>query len=729
MKSKKNYRAFISYSHADEKWASWLHRALETYKVPKHLVGQQTPIGEVPAKLGKVFRDREELASSSSLGTELTNALESSACQIVICSPNAAKSHWTNEEILTYKRLGREDRIFCLIVDGEPGSQHAECFPPALNFKMGDDGELTDIPAEPIAADARPHGDGKPNAKLKLIAGMLGVGFDDLKQRDAQRRQRRLMAITAATTAGMVAAIGLAGYAVIQRNEADAQRQRAQAEAETARRVSDFLVDLFAVSDPSESLGNTVTARELLDQGARRIEVELQDQPAIQSALMDTMGTAYMSLGLYDAARTLLDNGLSTRQKTLGRGHPDVARSKVNLAQLLMRQAELESAEMLFNEAIEVQRSAGDDFGMVLASSLTGLADVKTLQSEFEEGETLLTEAIALQRTSETTQSFELAESLDRLGLNLWDQGRFEEAEQFMRDGLAMRRDLATGGVHPDLSDSLNNLATFLFDNGNYEESEALFRQALDMKRLLLGDSHPEIATGLNNLAFVLHDTGTYEEAEQVYQEALDMRLALLGESHPLVAQSMNNLAFVLYDMEQPDRAIAMSRDALAVYRGAYSADHPELAFGMQNLAGWLVEAGDYKAAEPLLEEALRINETQFDEQHPDVAITQTGYAVLMLKTERPESALKMSDSAHKVLVESYSEDHWRTAWALSNKGASLMKLKRHEEAEPLLLRSYEILKSDTGARQAYVAAAKDYLLDLYQSWGRPEQAAVYSEK
>jgi len=204
------YRAFISYSHKDEKWASWLHKALETFKVPKYLVGETTPMGTVPERMGKVFRDREELSSSHSLGTDLTQALEDSACQIVICSPNAAKSHWTNEEILTYKRLGREDRVFCLIVDGEPGADHAECFPPAVRFKMGADGVLSDEPAEPIAADARPHADGKINAKLKLISGMLGVGFDALKQRELQRLKKRKAMITMASITGMFVASALA---------------------------------------------------------------------------------------------------------------------------------------------------------------------------------------------------------------------------------------------------------------------------------------------------------------------------------------------------------------------------------------------------------------------------------------------------------------------------------------------------------------------------------------
>ena len=114
------YKAFISYSHSDEKWASWLHRALESYRPPKPIVGNETPMGKIPARLAPVFRDRDELPSATNLGELLTESLRRSATQVVICSPAAAKSHWVNEEILTFKRLGRSRRIFCLIVGGEP---------------------------------------------------------------------------------------------------------------------------------------------------------------------------------------------------------------------------------------------------------------------------------------------------------------------------------------------------------------------------------------------------------------------------------------------------------------------------------------------------------------------------------------------------------------------------------------------------------------------------------
>lgn len=190
----KQYFAFISYSHRDKKWGDWLHKSLETYKVPKALIRTKGRDGEVPKRLFPIFRDREELPTSSDLGSNINTALEASRYLIVICSPNSAQSQWVNEEILAWKRLGKEDRILCLIVDGEPnatdkGQPDDECFPESLKFKIGEDGELSKERTEPIAADARKHTDGKSNAKLKLLAGLLGVNYDDLKQRD-QRRKR-----------------------------------------------------------------------------------------------------------------------------------------------------------------------------------------------------------------------------------------------------------------------------------------------------------------------------------------------------------------------------------------------------------------------------------------------------------------------------------------------------------------------------------------------------------
>ncbi len=116
---------------------------------------------------------------------------------VVICTPAAVASRWVDGEILAFKKTHGEDRVLAVIAAGEPyasvssATANQECFPLSLRYRLGADGELSDVPAEPIAADLRPGGDGKRLAKLKLVAGLTGLKLDDLVRRETQRRMRR----------------------------------------------------------------------------------------------------------------------------------------------------------------------------------------------------------------------------------------------------------------------------------------------------------------------------------------------------------------------------------------------------------------------------------------------------------------------------------------------------------------------------------------------------------
>ena len=133
------YRAFLSYSHRDTQWGKWLHGALESYRIDKDLVGRQTRAGAVPKALRPIFRDREDFSAGHSLTEQTSSALLSSQFLVVICSPNAARSQYVNEEIRRFKALVRVDTVLPIIVDGEPGDPERECFPPALRYKVGPD--------------------------------------------------------------------------------------------------------------------------------------------------------------------------------------------------------------------------------------------------------------------------------------------------------------------------------------------------------------------------------------------------------------------------------------------------------------------------------------------------------------------------------------------------------------------------------------------------------------
>ena len=218
------YKAFISYSHRDERWGQWLHKALESYRVPRRLVGSPGRFGEVPARVAPVFRDREDLSSASDLSTRVREELKASESLVVICSPASAASPWVNEEIRYFKSLGRAERIMTLIVDGDPKSADPEsrCFPPALT--EGEDGEQF----EPLGTDARKWADGKSLARLKLVSGILGLRLDDLRQRDMQRKHRLWMISAGGAFAIAILTSVLAVMAITARDQAETRRQHAE---------------------------------------------------------------------------------------------------------------------------------------------------------------------------------------------------------------------------------------------------------------------------------------------------------------------------------------------------------------------------------------------------------------------------------------------------------------------------------------------------------------------
>jgi tetratricopeptide (TPR) repeat protein len=218
----RRYVAFISYSRADEAWARWLQRALERYRVPERL--RDSRDGRLPRRLFPVFRDRDELPSSGDLGAAIESALVRSDALIVICSPAAAASRWVNEEIRRFRRGDHGERVFCLLVAGRPEvAAEIGAFPPALLERGGG------APApEPLAADLTEGGDGRRGALQKLLAGLLGVGVDELRRRDSQRQARVGIAVAAIASAVAVVTLGLAIAAMLARRESELRREQAE---------------------------------------------------------------------------------------------------------------------------------------------------------------------------------------------------------------------------------------------------------------------------------------------------------------------------------------------------------------------------------------------------------------------------------------------------------------------------------------------------------------------
>ena len=266
------YRAFISYSHADETWAAWLQRSLERYRIPSRLRAARPGL---PRRLYPVFRDREELASSGDLSESIRSALARAEALIVICSPAAAASRWVNEEIRQFRAIAPDRPVLCLMVAGSPDSASEDCaFPPAL---LRDDSGNA-LP-EPLAADPHDHSDGRRGALLKIVAGLLGVGIDALRQRDQQRRLRVAFGLAGLASVIAVVTIALAINAHAARQ--DAELRRSQAEG----LISFMLGDLRSRLEPLGQL-------EMLDavgEQAMQYFAELGDRGSAEEVLARAM--------------------------------------------------------------------------------------------------------------------------------------------------------------------------------------------------------------------------------------------------------------------------------------------------------------------------------------------------------------------------------------------------------------------------------------------------------
>jgi tetratricopeptide (TPR) repeat protein len=645
------YSAFISYSHRDERWAAWVHRAIERYRIPRRLIGHASRFGPLALRLPPVFRDREELATSSDLAAAVQAALAEAAVLIVICSPEAARSRWVNEEIRTFVRLGGRERILCLIVAGEP---HAidpleECFPPAL---------IEQVSAEPLAADVRPGQDGRQSAKLKLLAGLIGVGYDELRQRENAQRQRRLAIVAGVSAIGFLFTAALAIFAFIARNDAVQQRDVARQKTITAERTVDFVKSLFEVADPSEARGSTITAREILDRGAERIDASLGGEPAVKAELATTLGEVYLGLGLYRQADRLI-------RKTFGYRHDQPgtrARQYIALADSQSRQGEYAAAVRSYGSALALARDTSSDRDDLVPRALVGMGEAQSALEQYNAARTSIQEALRLDRDRLGSRDPGVARDLEALGLNAFYSGDLKQARQLLENALRIRI-AAQGPLHPRVSEGLNMLGSIAYLQRDSAAAEELYRRVLATDRQVLGPNHPEVATTLNNLARVMLERRAFAEARPLLRRALAINLSQRDATHDDLAFTFANLAIAERGLGRAGEAEALLDKALVAARKHKS----------RNLGPILVDIADLRC------------------RRGDVA-----------------GGLAMLAEADPIVRADYPDDPWRLAWLNNSRGGCLAAAGRTAEASRLLTRSEPILRERWAPGTLYAVLASD---------------------
>ena len=455
MQKPRRYKAFISYSHSDERWARWLQRALEHYKLPKAL---RTAYPEMPARLFPIFRDRDELASSTDLSESIQQAMADSEAMILVCSPESARSQWVNEEVRRFRETRGDERIFCLLVAGSPKVDAADCaFPAAL--LRSDEGK----PArEPLAADASEGGDGKRNALLKIAAALLGVGIDELKRRDAQWRARLWAMVAAGSLAVAVVTIGLAIAAVIARQESEIRQKLGE------KLIGFMLGDLRSKLEPIgkldvldavgnqamsyfAALGKRGTPQEMLDRAKalRQIGDVRFHQGHLGPALAAFQQSLEQALALHDAEPANNDYLFELGQSEFWVGYVAWQRNDLEQAHASMEKY------MRYSQELSDRAPDVADYRMELAYAHSNLGSVAKAQGHPEEAlrefglAAAISEAELKSRPGSASAISDLADVWSWISSTLQDLGRLQESER-----AAAKAANLMGSVHEQGKDS-----------------------------------------------------------------------------------------------------------------------------------------------------------------------------------------------------------------------------------------------------------------------------------
>jgi non-specific serine/threonine protein kinase/serine/threonine-protein kinase len=359
-------------------------------------------------------------------------------------------------------------------------------------------------------------------------------------------------------------AVLLIGFAVsmgVQAHRTALARDRANREAAGARTVSDFLIRMFNVSDPSEARGNSITAREILDRASSDVDRTLAGDPELQARMMLTMGTVYRKLGLLTKAQPLVERSLQIRQARLGPDHEDSLESAAELAMILWHRGGYPEAERLLRQVVDVRkRVLGPEHDQTL-NALNNLGLV--LKDDERPGaEPIFREVLAARTRRDGPEHVDTLRALLNLASTLQEGGRELEAEPLQRQALEISGRVL-GADAPLTLIALTNLANSLKNEGRFTEAESLQRDALERKRRVLGGEHPNTLNAMASLADIVAAQGRLDEAETLQRQALEARRRVIGVDNAYTSLSRLSLARYAARRGRIDEALDWIRDAM----------------------------------------------------------------------------------------------------------------------------------------------------------------------
>ncbi len=502
--------------------------------------------------------------------------------------------------------------------------------------------------SQQMASDIQRYLDGKP-----VIARR-----DTISYRSAKFVRRHWLPVTAGISVFfLILAFATTTYLQSRRIAAERDRvaeQRAMAERERVRaeEVSGFLVNLFKLSDPQENRGNQVTARELLDSGAKRLQAELQDQPATKAALLSTVGEVYDSLGQYKEALPILTESLTLQPLSRDKSRVETL---LELGRARIGAGDLSGAEEPLQEALHLSQS---DFGAVSLESgrsLWALAQLRYQQDRFVDAKQLYNRSLNILETTAAPLT-DISALLDDLAKNYADEQQWALAKQTYERALQIDRRVL-GDDHPRIAMRLNNLAIVAQNLGDLKLAEIQFRDAIHRYEKAYGDQHPETGSARGNYGLLLQREGRLAEAEPLLRSALDIQLKLYGPDNYNVAYARVSLAILLHDQGKLQGAETEFREALAIYDKSLPADHQYRASALMHFSRLLVDRGKPEEALALSGESLDIWNATSAPTSPYTAQAHAIHAYALAHLGKPREAAEELEVALPVLVKARGPD------------------------------------------------------------------------
>jgi eukaryotic-like serine/threonine-protein kinase len=507
--------------------------------------------------------------------------------------------------------------------------------------------------AAELAADLVRH-----TAHEAVLAGPPSTAYR--LGRFARRHRLAVAALGSLFLAAILFGSGMAWLA----QQAAAERDRANAEAEVARRVTAFTAGLFELASPVSGAPAT-SARELLDIGVRRLSTQTNvERSDVRAALLEAAGNAYRALGAFTEAEGLLDQALALRKAEAEERPVPYGQALLSQARVKRDQGELAPAAKLAREGIEWVGRGGAEHRSSLQRGQLELAEIMRLSSELGEAERLTARV-----TGREVLAPERARALYALGRIRMEQGRLPEAETLLREAIDLY--VASGaGLDETRIQMRMALGEALVTMARAADAEALVREVLAETRALYGDSHPNTGTAWNELGNVLSDDREkFGQAEVAYLNSLDVNRKAYGERHHEVATNHNNLGALYLKTKEWAKADAAHSQALAIRLAVFPPDHPEIAASRLGRALALNKLDRFAEAEELLRAAMHTFATRLGADHWRYANAQLYLGMVLTNQRRFGEAEKELEAARAQLERTLGADHYRTQGALKALG------------------------------------------------------------